>query len=131
MSYPDYPSSMRDCAVSAIWKQLAPQRQRYAGLSNGLDYLSTLIWPNRIKNVAQKSRTFSILQDGVWTPARAARVNAGNPNCLHCGASSADTTHLWWQCSAINRNLCDADPTDGPFTDCMSFGMRPKVSPNF
>ena len=67
LSYPDYPSTMRDCAVSAIWAELASHRQGYAGLSTGLDYSATLTWPSRIKTVAQKGRMLAILQDGVWT----------------------------------------------------------------
>ena len=94
LQHPDFTHIAKEHAVSAIWSELASQRQGYAGLANGLDYSATLSWPKRIKSAAQRNRMYAIQQDGVWTPARAARVGAGAPNCLHGGQTQADVTHL-------------------------------------
>ena len=45
----------------------------------------------------------SILSNGVWTPNRAKRANAGSGDCIHCGLNNADVYHLWWNCPKINR----------------------------
>jgi hypothetical protein len=71
----------RDMAVQSVWKDLARDRQGYKGLEQGIDYTLTLALARTLKG-EQLNRMRAILQDGVWTPTRAARVNTGTDQCI-------------------------------------------------
>ena len=118
----------RDMAVQAIWAALARDRQGYRGLALGLDYGLTLSFARALRG-EQHRRMMAILQDGVWTPSRAARVNAGADVCVFCGQDQADATRRWWHCAAIPRSshplclsferLLGALAELGPGYDCL------------
>ena len=116
---PGYPEVSRGLAATSIWRELAAARRGYVGLDAGLDYHATMAWPNKIAHPIQRNRMREVLQDGVWTPFRAARVGAGTAHCLHWGEPQADVAHLWWECSALHRNTYAANPTG------WSFGATP------
>ena len=81
-------------ATQATWAGLARHRSGFQGLDTGLDYSSTLLFMASIKHRESSNRMRSIMQAGVWTPLRAARVNTGTSHCLHCVAENADAEHL-------------------------------------
>ena len=101
----DQKTLLLDWAAQATWKELSLKRSGYAGLSKGLDYGVTLKYLGTLKHQEARQRMRSILQFGVWTPARAARVNSGTSDCIHCGHPMADVDHLWWHCPNIPRDL--------------------------
>ena len=82
----DTVSVFRDMAVQAVWKDLAQERQGYQGLEQGIDYDPTLSFARTLKG-EQLNRMRAILQDGVWTPTRAARANSGTDKCIFVGRS--------------------------------------------
>ena len=83
-----------EIAVQAIWMELSRSRSGYEGLSRGLDYGPTIHYSRTLKQQVSMRRLRAILQNEVWTPVRAARVNTGTSECLHCGAHDADIEHL-------------------------------------
>ena len=81
LSDEDAASVFKDMAVQAVWKDLAKDRQGYQGLEPGIDYPLTMSFARTLKG-EQLNRMRAILQDGVWTLMRAARVNTGTDNCI-------------------------------------------------
>ena len=109
--------------MTAIWKELATDRQGSGGLGAGFDYGGALQWPSRIQATDMRDRMKAILQDGVWTPRRAARAGNASDVCSHCGQEQADVVHLWWECTGLHRRQRDAGR---PLRPCArgALGMR-------
>ena len=105
----------REWSVNAVWAELAQSRRGYQGLSTGMDHSSSWAYHRTIKNVQSRNRLKSIFQDGVWTPYRAGRVNAGEDVCIFCGAPGADVLHFWWHCPSIPRHRWNRHGTGRPF----------------
>ena len=97
-------SCFRDLAIQTVWAELAGQRQGFAGLRAGFDRDATLAYPQTFRG-ERHWRMRTILADGVWTPCRRGRVNAGPDKCIHCPQAQADIHHMWWACPGIPRPL--------------------------
>ena len=102
LTAPNTRALFRDMAIQAAWMELARHRSGYDGLAHGFDYSSTLKKRSTLMHQDSKSRVRSSLQNGVWTPTRAAR-NAGRSEYLHSGAPNVDVERLWWNCPKIPK----------------------------
>jgi len=73
----DFKQIAAQIARDTVWKDLASKRANYSDLKHGMDHSLTTHYIGKIKDDHSKNMMHSIQADGVWTTAKAHKVNAG------------------------------------------------------